>query len=548
MRVPLPAAALLIAVSVIAATWPFAFQLSAGVSDLGDPMLNSWALAWVAHTLPHAPAAIFNANIFFPETSTLAYSEPLIVPALLVAPLLWLGADPIVAHNLLVLIGYAGSGLAMFVLVRGLTGHDGAALVSGVMFAVFPYRTESFAKVQMEMTMWWPIALWCVHRAAAETARRRWGLLLGVSLALQAYSGVYLAAYGLVTAGVVSLAALLAAPRARRARLLGTFAMAVLVAVVLTLPLALAFQRASARVGERTLEAAQIYSAEWRDYLRPHPEQQWWGVPASPGPAERRLFPGYVAPALAVAGAVAGGPMAAAYGVAAILNVSLSRGANTAPFRWLFTHVAPMRAFRVPARFGMLLGLVLAVLSGYAVARLTRGRSRPIATLIVAACVIGSVGEGRIRPPELSSPGERAPSVYDWLARQDRGAVCEFPLRDLRGRVGPQDATYMYYSARHWQPLVNGYSGFTPPSYDALVDGLRGFPDGAAVATLQAHQVRYLLVHERYYVTGDFADDVAALRAHPDLQWVGTFTWADRTRTDAFTVTPRQPALAGGGL
>lgn len=537
MRVSLPVAALLIVISVIAATWPFAFELSKGVSDLGDPMLNSWALAWVAHTLPRAPATVFDASIFFPETTTLAYSEPLLVPALLVAPVIWLGGDPILAHNVLVLLGYAGSGVAMFVLVRSLTGQDGAALVSGVMFAVFPYRTESFAKVQMEMTMWWPIALWCVHRAAAEPARRRWGFLLGLSLALQAYSGVYVVAYGLVTAGVVSLATWLTAPSPRRARLLATFATAGLVAIVLTLPLALAFQRASARVGERTLEAAQIYSAEWRDYLRPHPEQQWWGRPASPGPAERRLFPGYVAPALAIAGTVAGGPMAAAYEVAAILNVYLSRGANTAPFRWLFTHVAPMRAFRVPARFGMLLGLVLSVLSGYGVARLTRGRSRAIATLVVAACVIGSVVEGRIRPPELSSPGERAPSVYDWLARQDRGAVCEFPVRDLRGRVGPQDSTYMYYSARHWQPLVNGYSGFTPPSYDALVDGLRGFPNAAAVAALQAHHVRYLLVHERYYVTGDFASDVATLQTHPDLLWVGAFSWADRTRTAVFFVS-----------
>ncbi len=537
MLVPLPAAALLIGISVIAATWPFAFELSRGVSDLGDPLLNAWALAWVAHILPHAPAAIFDANIFFPETATLAYSEPLIVPALLVAPLLWLGGDPILAHNVLVLIGYAGSGLAMFVLVRSLTGQDGAALVAGVMFAVFPYRTESFAKVQMEMTMGWPIALWCVHRAAAETARRRWGLLLGLSLALQAYSGVYIAAYGLATAGVVAFAAWLTAPPARRARLLATFAMAGLIAIVLTLPLALAFQRASARVGERTLEATRTYSAEWRDYLRPHPEQEWWGTPASPGPAERRLFPGYVAPALGIAGAVTGGPVAAAYGVAAILNMYLSRGANTAPFRWLFAHAAPMRAFRVPARFGMLLGLVLAVLSGYAVARLTRGRSRAVATLIVAACVTGSVVEGRIRPPELSSPVERAPVVYDWVARQDRGAVCDFPVRALRGRGGPQDPTYMYYSARHWQPLVNGYSGFTPPSYDALVDGLRGFPDAAAVAALQAHGVRYLLVHERYYVTGDFASDVAALQVHPDLRWAGAFSWADRTRTAVFVVS-----------
>lgn len=523
---------------MIAATWPFAFELSMGVSDLGDPMLNSWALAWVAHTLPTAPATVFDANIFFPETTTLAYSEPLLVPALLVAPVIWLGGDPILAHNLLVLLGYAGSGLAMFVLVRSLTGHDGAALVAGMMFAVFPYRTESFAKVQMQMTMWWPIALWCVHRAAAETTRRRWALLLGLSLTLQAYSGVYLAAYGLVTAGVVALAAWLMTARRERARLLATYAAAGLITLVLTAPLGLAFQRASARVGERTLEGTQVYSAEWRDYLRPHPEQQWWGTPESPGPAERRLFPGYLAPALGIAGAIVGGPMGAAYAVSATLNVFLSRGANTAAFRWPFTHAAPMRAFRVPARFGMLLGLVLSVLSGMAVARVTRGQSRVIATLIVVICVVTVVAEGRIRPPELSSPGERAPAVYEWLALQDRGAVCEFPVSRLRGRIGPQDPTYMYYSTRHWQPLVNGYSGFTPPSYEALLDGLRGFPDAAAIATLRAHQVRYLLVHERFYVTGDFADDVAALRARSDLRWVGSFAWADRTHTDVFIVQP----------
>ncbi len=68
MRVSFAAAASLIVISVVAATWPFALTLSNGVSDLGDPLLNSWALAWVAHTLPQAPASVFDANIFFPET------------------------------------------------------------------------------------------------------------------------------------------------------------------------------------------------------------------------------------------------------------------------------------------------------------------------------------------------------------------------------------------------------------------------------------------------------------------------------------------------
>ena len=66
-------------------TWPQVITLR-GVNDFGDPLLNAWAIAWVAHTLPTHPSQIFNANIFYPEPDTLAYSETLIVPAVLVAP------------------------------------------------------------------------------------------------------------------------------------------------------------------------------------------------------------------------------------------------------------------------------------------------------------------------------------------------------------------------------------------------------------------------------------------------------------------------------
>ena len=56
-------------------------------NDNGDAQLNEWIMAWVAHQLPRAPARLFNANIFYPAHDTLAFSEPLIVPALMGAPL-----------------------------------------------------------------------------------------------------------------------------------------------------------------------------------------------------------------------------------------------------------------------------------------------------------------------------------------------------------------------------------------------------------------------------------------------------------------------------
>ncbi|HXI30493.1 MAG TPA: hypothetical protein VNG89_18775, partial [Vicinamibacterales bacterium] len=92
-------------------TYPQIFRMADGVHDDGDPLLVTWVLAWVAHQLPRAPAHLFDANIFYPERNTLAYSENLIVPGLAAAPLQWLGVGPILIYNLVFLSGFALSGV-----------------------------------------------------------------------------------------------------------------------------------------------------------------------------------------------------------------------------------------------------------------------------------------------------------------------------------------------------------------------------------------------------------------------------------------------------
>lgn len=57
-------------------TWPLALapgRLSR--HDNADTMLNEWIVAWVVHQAPRDPAALFDANIFFPERRTLAFSS-----------------------------------------------------------------------------------------------------------------------------------------------------------------------------------------------------------------------------------------------------------------------------------------------------------------------------------------------------------------------------------------------------------------------------------------------------------------------------------------
>ena len=74
---------------IAAVTWP-QVQRFHSVPDLGDPLFSVWRMAWIAHQLPRAPLHLFDGNIFYPERLTLTYSDPVLVPALMGAPLLWL--------------------------------------------------------------------------------------------------------------------------------------------------------------------------------------------------------------------------------------------------------------------------------------------------------------------------------------------------------------------------------------------------------------------------------------------------------------------------
>ena len=91
-------------------TFPQVLHLTDTVHDDGDPLLNAWAVAWVAHQLPLAPAHLFDANIFYPERHTLAFSETLVVPAAIVAPLRWIGVGPLLVYNIVFLSGFIVSG------------------------------------------------------------------------------------------------------------------------------------------------------------------------------------------------------------------------------------------------------------------------------------------------------------------------------------------------------------------------------------------------------------------------------------------------------
>src|SRR5262249_24938047 len=69
------------------ATWPTVLSLRTAIFSHHDSYFSVWRLAWIAHALTTAPWRLFDANIFYPTTGTLAYSDATLLEGILGTPL-----------------------------------------------------------------------------------------------------------------------------------------------------------------------------------------------------------------------------------------------------------------------------------------------------------------------------------------------------------------------------------------------------------------------------------------------------------------------------
>jgi hypothetical protein len=508
-----------------AMTYPQVQVLDRGVSlDTGDPLLSTWRLAWIAHQLPRDPLHLFDGNIFYPAKNTLAFSDAMLVPSLMAAPLLWLGVHQLLVYNLLLLSGFALSGAAMFLLVKSLTRHVGAALVAGFVFAFLPYRYMHYAHLELQVTQWMPLCLWAFHRTTSA-GRLRDGLLTGLFIALQTLSSFYYGIFFVTYLVPVGAALLIGARREHVWPAVRALAAGAVLAAAIVVPFTRPYFEARKAVGERPISEVLFYSATPRDYLVAHPRNTYFGpITAGEGSQERELFEGLVVPAIAVAAMWP--PISAArmgYCVGFALAFEISLGTNGMVYPWLREHVTPFRGLRVPARMAILVGLSLAILVGYAVARISRGgstRAARIAAVIVIALPIALEYRATL---ELRDVWRTPAPVYDSLAGHPEAVLLELPL------IAPDVALepiFMYFSTFHWHRLVNGYSGFSPPGYMKLLEHMKYFPDDDTIQEIRLRGVDYVIVHGALFNSEEqFLSLIRRLDQRPELHLESVTRW-----------------------
>ena len=629
-------ATLLYAAAALALTWPLATGLTRDIPwDLGDSVLNCWILQWGAdHWLRFlggdfsAFLGYFNANIFYPEPLTLAYSEHLTAQVLQILPVYAFTGNIILSYNLLFLSSSVLSGLGTFLLVRELTGSARAGFVAGLIYAFAPYRIGQFSHLQVLSSQWMPFALYGFRRFF-ET-RRAWALAgAAAALVAQNWSCGYFLLYFSPFVAAYVIYEIAGRGLWKDARVWMALGIAGAAVAGATVPLLLPYLELRQHgFGPRPLDEVARYSADVYSYLTAHEEQSFWGalMRAFVKP-EGELFPALVPVLLALVGVSAharvtwavtrsraAGPDAPAwrrvaiYAAAVVLALQLAsvlvilatagfdwrigplsirvhdlgrallisaaaaallvtasrraraflrgipqsafafyagalivafwlslgpiitskgvRVAGAGLYWWLYQYVPGFDGLRVPARMGMLVMLFLAVLGGYgarAIERAIQGRATVVLALMSALFLAeaspapitmnGTWPAGALKPPPVPLvAADGPPAIYRAVrALPSHAVLAEFPFGDEQ-----YDLRYMLFSAAHWRPLLNGYSGGFPRSYAVNRAGLGRVLDDADTAwrVLAASGATHAIVHEEVFPEGDGARVSSWLAAH----------------------------------
>lgn len=531
-------------------TWPLA--ASPGVlsrNDNGDAQLNEWILAWVAHQLPRVPAHLFQGNIFYPARDTLAFSEPLIVPALMGGPVSWLGGSPVLVMNLMILAGLALTALAGYALIYRWTGDPLAGLVAGSAFAFNTHTLSRLAHVQGLHLYGLPLALLAFDRLLAAP-RRRDALWLAGWMTVLAYTSGYLVVFGAVMLAAAGLArAGDWLPRWRQ--VVPLFGLAAAAAALAILPLWLPYHRVAVEQGMvRTLDGVAEYSASLRGYLaaagRIHAAT--WSARFFTDPVDS-FFPGVAVTGLAVvamagfrgrAGGARGLAAAAARGVAtagarvtaaaevsraragmlcviAVIGFVLSLGTRTPVYGWVYAIFPPMHGLRAAARFGNLFLLGMAGLAGLGAAALRARRPGSRAAAAGVAALLAITNLEALRAPIEYRRFAGVPGIYRLLADEPRVILAEVPFYPRQAVF--ENAEYVLNSTAHWRPLMNGYSGYTPASYAAYADAFWYFPREHAIEAMRRAGVTHVMLHPARFGR-EAGEVIAAVDRRPEFELV----------------------------
>lgn len=517
-----------------------------GISGECDTNLGMWILSWGWKALTRHPTALFDAPFLHPARRTLAGAEHALGLQPLFGPVFGLSDNPVLAYQVTLLLCFAGSGAAMYALLRHWHAGRAGAFFGGFVWSLCPVHVMQLGEPQLAAGLWLPLALLTLDRTlVGGRIRDAAGFALFFSLhLLTSYYMAYMAILGVAGYGAGVLLAGRRTLHLRGLLLAGSgAAVAGGVLLLVTLPY-FANQRSGMVPVQHAPGLVWWTSAEpWRNYLIPVRGILDWGWPLRKGGI---LYVGAAvlvlaaiglrrSPADAVISPARRWAPAAALGFAAVCW-AFALGPRP-PAGWPEHLVMPYAlaerwlpgfgTMRVVSRLGIGVMVGMAALAGLGLDRLVRRFAwrPPVQAVVVAVLLSFTWWDYALPLANLSiapRPGRRElPRIYRRLATRPPGPLLELPTRadDDLGAVY-LETLYMYRAIFHGFPILNGSTGYVPPSHAPVMSLARVLPDERALDLLiRTTGLRYVVLHAAGL---NFRNDVLPWFRSPRLRRIAT--------------------------
>ena len=515
-------------------TYPLIFNLGGLTTGYGDELLIAYVHNWVIHILTTNPLHLFEANIYYPYSHTLAYSDMYVTTSILSAISVILTKQPIAAVNTIIILSFMSVGFSTYLLSYHLTKKYLPAILSGVLVIFSPVYIEKVTNIQVLFLPLVPLAILCFLKYL-EHKRVFYAVLLSLMFILQMYvsflPGYFILFSCLSIVGFEVYQKRLVLTELVTKKMILLF----ITTLILCLPVVIPYYQVSKEFSYvRDIRDSIHFALQPEDLLYPNTYTRL-------APLLKHIFP---PPVDAPVGEVKSGYLGIVFtlltlytlyylikqrkkaprfliplGVVALFGLTLSLGPFLhigrhtihepfpVPLPYLVTYylIPGFQGLRNSARFEYLFILAIAPYIAIVLSQKLKNVSTKIRYLFYGACFSIILLETNV-PMHFESMVQRKdfPKIYNAVALLPQDAVIiEMPIFtwNMQPYVFSENLRE-YYSTVHFRKMVNGASGFSPqPWQDMVSDYLYHFPHTDTILDMKKKKIQYIVVHTKEYDT-----------------------------------------------
>jgi hypothetical protein len=515
-------------------TFPLIFHLTNLATGPGDELLIAWNQGWniynFTHNLPNI-LHIFNANLYFPFSNSLAYSDAYFTNSLIALIPVVLLKSPIVATNVNLIISLTLVGFFSFKLTQYLTKNNLISFLSGSLMIFSPAFLAWLVHIQIISIYFVPLAILFLIKYL-EYKQNKYFIGFLTCLVLQAYNS-FLPAYFIVFAALF-ICLFFIFKNKNNYKIIFTkqnIFLSVLTFILIAIIAIPYFQVSKQFNYVRDVRDAIHFAIQPEDLLVTNQDSRLYPVLSKLYFSDytvglRELHPGFLGVIFSTLSifaiifilknwkkqtfVVKGLFSVAVLGFLLSLGplLHINRFTIHKPFPiplpyLLFYYLIPgFNGFRNSARFEIMYMIFILPVIGVFLKEILKKLSNKQSLFIIMVLIIITVLEFNFPLQLYSIPLPKDfPKVYAYLSTIPRTvAVVHMPVYNWNTPHSSNELWRDYYSTSDFRNMLNGASGFSPPPWQNLVENLlANFPLDNSIIKLKSLGINLIVIHKNEY-------------------------------------------------